>query len=228
MYLLLGLPLLQKFIRRKPSLDLGTDSLKLTLGLGRTHEFLWEEVARAESHNLKGRLGLGWVTLQSMLLASTLASLRRVNVLVIHCIGLAASILLIQNIGTSLLNKRESGELTVLWDRLSSWVNTAITGGISDDPLPLTLWIVTISWLISYGSAWSVIRHKNIWGGILPSSIALITALSYLPESFSFYFFMYITFTINFGQVLKSEVIKILKQMYFENIYYFKQGSILL
>lgn len=62
--LITGLPLLQKFIRRKPSLDLGTDSLKLTLGLGRTHEFLWEEVARAESHTLKGRLGLGWVTLQ--------------------------------------------------------------------------------------------------------------------------------------------------------------------
>ena len=62
--LVTGLPLLQKYIRRKPSLHLDRDSLKLTLGLGKTHEFLWEEVVRAESHTLKGRLGLGWVTLQ--------------------------------------------------------------------------------------------------------------------------------------------------------------------
>ena len=62
--LVTGLPLLQKYIRRKPSLHLDRDSLKLTLGLGKTHEFLWEEVVRADSHTLKGRLGLGWVTLQ--------------------------------------------------------------------------------------------------------------------------------------------------------------------
>ena len=57
------LPILQKFLRRKPSLQLDANALKLTLGLGRTHEFSWEEVARAEAHSLKGRMGLGWVTL---------------------------------------------------------------------------------------------------------------------------------------------------------------------
>ena len=50
-------------MRRKPSLDLDANAIKLTLGLGRTHEFSWEEVARAEAHSLKGRMGLGWVTL---------------------------------------------------------------------------------------------------------------------------------------------------------------------
>ena len=62
--LITGLPLLQKFVRRKPSLHLDNNSLELTLGLGRTHEFLWEEIVRAESHTIKGRWGLGWVTLQ--------------------------------------------------------------------------------------------------------------------------------------------------------------------
>ena len=58
------LPILQKFVRRKPTLHLDTNTLKLTLGLGRTHEFVWEDVARAEAHSIKGRMGLGWVTLQ--------------------------------------------------------------------------------------------------------------------------------------------------------------------
>ena len=58
------LPILQKFVRRKPSLHLDADALKLTLGLGRTHEFSWEDVARAEAHSIRGRMGLGWVTIQ--------------------------------------------------------------------------------------------------------------------------------------------------------------------
>jgi len=62
--LITGLPLLQKFIRRKASLDMDRNSLKLTLGLGKTHEFLWEEITGAVPKTLKGRLGLGWVTLQ--------------------------------------------------------------------------------------------------------------------------------------------------------------------
>ena len=139
---------------------------------------------------------LGWVTLQSMLLASMLASLRKVHGIFIHLIGMIASILLIQRIGTSLISHNEAGGFTTLLSRVSNWIEIAITGGISDDPLPLTLWLIIICWVIGYSSTWAIIRHKNIWGGILPSSVALITALSYLPDSFSFYFFMYITFTI--------------------------------
>ena len=139
---------------------------------------------------------LGWITLQSMLLASFLASLRKPNAIFIHLIGLVVSILLIQRIGISLISQSESGDLATLLSRITTWIDVAVTGGISDDPLPLTLWMVIACWLISYASTWSVIRHQNIWGGRLPSSIALITALSYLPESFSFYFFMYISFAI--------------------------------
>ena len=139
---------------------------------------------------------LGWITLQSMFLASCLASIRKVNVLFLHLTGLIVSILLLQRIGTSLITNTTSNALTELLTRVSGWIDVATTGGISNDPLPLTLWIITTSWIIGYGSAWSIIRHRNIWAGILPSAIALITTLSYLPESFSFYFFMYITFTI--------------------------------
>jgi len=139
---------------------------------------------------------LGWITLQSMLVASFLASIHNINIIFIHLIGLLASILLLQRIGISLITESEPSELLYLLSRISDWINIAITGGISDDPLPLSLWIITVCWLISYTAAWSIIRHKNIWWGILPSTITLVTVLSYLPDNFSFYFFMYITFAI--------------------------------
>jgi hypothetical protein len=60
--LLFGLPFLQRYLRRRPSLELREDRLVLTMGLGKVHEFPWEDIAEVRATRLAGRLGLGWVT----------------------------------------------------------------------------------------------------------------------------------------------------------------------
>ena len=77
-------------------------------------------------------------------------------------------------------------------DRFRIWVTAAQEGGISADPLPFVIIIVTLAWLLSFYSAWFVFRGLGLWPVIIPTAIALSLNLLYLPREFWIWFYLYI------------------------------------
>jgi hypothetical protein len=76
--------------------------------------------------------------------------------------------------------------------RLSRWWEAAVGGGISSDTIPFALGLAVLTWLVGYVSAWGVFHRRNLWIGILPGTIAITTNLSYLPDSFLGFLFLYL------------------------------------
>ena len=84
-----------------------------------------------------------------------------------------------------------TGMITV-WDRVREWYNVAVTGGISRDLLPSTLYLLLLAWLLGYISAWFLFKWTNVWVGLLLSGVALLTTLSFLPDEFDSRFFIFV------------------------------------
>ena len=84
-----------------------------------------------------------------------------------------------------------TGMVTV-WDRVREWYDVAVTGGISRDLLPSTLFLLTLAWLLGYISSWFLFKWTNVWIGLLLSGVALLTTLSFLPDGFDSRFFIFV------------------------------------
>jgi len=69
-----------------------------------------------------------------------------------------------------------------LWLRLQDWFGALIEGGVSNDPLPFVLALVCSVWVVSYVSAWAVVRWRNVWAALIPPGFVLLTNISYLPR----------------------------------------------
>ncbi|HLF72328.1 MAG TPA: transglutaminase domain-containing protein [Dehalococcoidia bacterium] len=68
-----------------------------------------------------------------------------------------------------------------LGTRLNLWTDALLSGGISNDNLPFVVLVVSASFLMAYISAWGIFRWYNAWVGLIPSGLALLTNISYLP-----------------------------------------------
>lgn len=79
-----------------------------------------------------------------------------------------------------------------LWERLGTWMEIVRTGGISSDTIPFALLLVSLAWLIGYVSSWSAFRWHQAWGAVIPSGVAILVNLSYLPERFAFFFVLFL------------------------------------
>ena len=84
-----------------------------------------------------------------------------------------------------------TGMFTV-WDRVREWYDVAVTGGISRDHLPSTLYLLVLAWLLGYISSWFLFKWINPWIGLMLSGIALLTTLSFLPDQFDSRFFIFV------------------------------------
>ena len=84
-----------------------------------------------------------------------------------------------------------TGMFTV-WDRVREWYDVAVTGGISRDHLPSTLYLLVLAWLLGYLSSWFLFKWINPWIGLMLSGIALLTTLSFLPDQFDSRFFIFV------------------------------------
>ena len=142
----------------------------------------------------------GWVATPSLVTVTFLAMATaallarwRVRSLPLHALGVAVGVVVVLAHTASLVEPPEDqGRLEALFQRLSAWGEAATNGGISNDILPFGLMLVAAAWSAAYLSAWFVFRSHNIWGGIVPGALGLLTNLSYLPQRFFIYFFMYI------------------------------------
>ena len=69
-------------------------------------------------------------------------------------------------------------------DRMTAWFDIVVHGGVSDDPIPFILLVVTITWLVSYGFAWSLFILRNAWVALIPLGIVVIFNNAYRPVEF--------------------------------------------
>lgn len=71
----------------------------------------------------------------------------------------------------------------VLEERFLVWISKATFGGSSTDNLMFVVQCAYFAWIMAYVAGWSVYRHRNVWGAILPTGFALLFNLFYaLPQ----------------------------------------------
>ena len=84
-----------------------------------------------------------------------------------------------------------------LLDRMYAWWSAATQGGISNDGLPVVVVMLVLTWIGAYASSWAIFRLRNPWLGLIPSGLALMWNISFIPGQFSYAFVVYC-----FGAVL--------------------------
>lgn len=62
-----------------------------------------------------------------------------------------------------------------LFSRTFIWLRDAVTGGINQDDLVLTLLISGLFWFLGYNLAWHLFRVDRIWRAVLPPALILVT-----------------------------------------------------
>ena len=80
--------------------------------------------------------------------------------------------------------------------RLDVWWDAASGGGISTDLLPFLIMLLTISWVVGFLSSWFIFRRNNVWIAVVLLGSAILTNLSFLPESFIPRFFLFVFFAM--------------------------------
>jgi transglutaminase-like putative cysteine protease len=78
-----------------------------------------------------------------------------------------------------------------LLDRMYVWWSAATQGGISNDGLPVVVVMLVLTWIGAYLSAWAIFCLKNAWLGLVPSGLALMWNISFIPGQFSYAFVVY-------------------------------------
>ncbi|MBT4072264.1 MAG: transglutaminase domain-containing protein [Chloroflexi bacterium] len=78
-----------------------------------------------------------------------------------------------------------------VWTRLDIWIDIARADGISTDPLPFSVFLSVIAWLVAYFAGWSLFKFRTPWAPSFIFGLAILTNLSYRFGQFeyTFYFF---------------------------------------
>ena len=81
-------------------------------------------------------------------------------------------------------------------DRLDVWWEAASGGGISTDLLPFLVMLLAMSWIVGFLGSWFIFRRNNVWFAVVFLGTAILTNLSFLPESFIPRFFLFVFFAM--------------------------------
>ena len=60
------------------------------------------------------------------------------------------------------------------------WWQALVSGDVSTDTLPFSLFFLFALWLVGFICSWSLFRKRNIWGTLLPSGIVMVASLTNL------------------------------------------------
>lgn len=72
-------------------------------------------------------------------------------------------------------------KMLLIQDRLDEWLVRVLGNGISTDNFVFLCVMCAVAWLIGYVGAWSIFRHHQPWGAILPAGAALLVNMFYAP-----------------------------------------------
>ena len=128
-----------------------------------------------------------WGAIAGLLLAKV-----RVPAVLLHLVALVLGFVVVVWKTSSIIEDEPLfTQARMLWERLSIWYEAATTGGISTDLIPVSLTLIAAGWLISYVSSWFIFRSDNVWIGVVLMGTAILTNLSFLPQSFAASFFVF-------------------------------------
>ena len=85
-------------------------------------------------------------------------------------------------------------KFSALHSRVGQWWSAIRGEDATMDTLPLTIALVSITWLAAYFTSWGLFRYRNIWATLLPMGAGTIINLTYLPQRFSVYLFAFLFF----------------------------------
>ena len=77
------------------------------------------------------------------------------------------------------------------YGRLDAWWEAATTGGISTDLLPFLMMLLALGWIAGFMSSWFIFRWSNVWVAVVLLGMAILTNLSFLPDTFASRFFLF-------------------------------------
>ena len=77
------------------------------------------------------------------------------------------------------------------YQRLDVWWEAATSGGISTDLLPFLIMLLTLAWIAGFFSSWFIFRWSNVWIAVVLLGMAILTNLSFLPDTFASRFFIF-------------------------------------
>ncbi len=83
-------------------------------------------------------------------------------------------------------------KMLLIEDRIDQWLVRVLSGGIGTDAFVFLCVMGAMSWFLGYLSAWSVFRHHQAWGAILPTGAALLINLFYAPPQSGLYLMVYL------------------------------------
>ena len=84
------------------------------------------------------------------------------------------------------------GRMSELHSRLATWGTALVDNKISTDPLPFAIILSLLAWSAGYLSSWAIFKRGNVWLAIVPSALGLVVNLTYLPDTFYIYLFIYL------------------------------------
>ena len=109
-----------------------------------------------------------------------------------HLIGILAGVpFVIWQVSSSAAGANVIARFGDTLNRLDIWIDIARSEGISTDPLPFSVFLSIIAWVLAYASGWSLFKWRSPWAPSFILGIAILTNLSYRFGQFeyTFYFF---------------------------------------
>lgn len=107
-------------------------------------------------------------------------------------VGAAFCAWLVSTFAGAPLDATWNEKMLLIQDRLDQWLVRVVGGGISTDNFVFLCVMCALAWFIGYVGAWSVFRHHQPWGAILPAGAALLANLFYAPPQSGLYMMLFL------------------------------------
>lgn len=98
-------------------------------------------------------------------------------------------------VGTTISAIETGGDPWERWnafrDRMAIWWDVVIHGGISDDQIPFILLVVSVAWLVSFATAWSLFALRSAWLAMVPLGLVIVLNNAYRELDFEWSFVVF-------------------------------------
>jgi transglutaminase-like putative cysteine protease len=119
-------------------------------------------------------------------LASFLFSRSRLSVLVAWPAAVATGVLVVAWQTLVMVGPGSPADRAdAVYERFDAWLNAAFNDLVNNDPLPLNVLTLGMTWVGAFLFGWSVFRWNNAWIGLIPGGLALFLDLAYVGDELS-------------------------------------------
>lgn len=156
-------------------------------------------VSVASAKWVDGLMSTMYVALAALLFGALVARLRlngAVALALAIIVGTAFAALMVSAYVGAPPGATWNEKMVLIEDRLDQWLVRILSGGIGTDNFVFLCVMNAIAWYLGYVSAWSVFRHHQPWGAILPAGVGLLANLFYAPPQSGLYLMMFLLATL--------------------------------